>query len=973
MKAIFKYLFLILAVIMAACSTDSWTDGDYTVEVPDSCRLIEFEIPYTWNIAELRDIKLSLISVAESHKLDFDAKCRRADKNLKVYMFIGKADTIADGVHVLKTVLGSEQKHKHFIAEVRDGEIVAVTANNYYKDLDLEGSGEADDPYKIKNNSDFNKLLYALSEDNSHACGIYFKQTADINWIMMEMNKNRGLASETFGGCYDGGNYSINDVSYTGSNDSEKDVKIGLFKELSAGAEIKNLSVNMHISYAADCIGIIAGYAGGNANLENITITGAITQCGSNVGGLVGQSDGDVTIKNCQTNVSINANGENIGGAIGNAAALVKVDTFQTMKLKANFSVVGGSCVGGVIGKATGGKFTISGVRLNHSTDSENASVIGVQAESDCVGGIVGYVPTTQSSNSIKSSSVILSIKSDNGSNVGGFIGKLLSTQPFTISENCSYSGEVSGLSSVGGLIGDAVLSNYAPTFSDISIKPGSTSGDCHIKGTDCVGGLFGSYNSGKETSFSNVSVFANVTATGAKAGGLAGYITGTSIDISGATIGDDTMYVRASSKAGGIVGELNKSELSGSNSIGFSNQKTKSIPSQDKLKCNYSGHVRPVDDGAGSSYMGGAVGNSIDSSVKGICAKATVKGNGIYTGGLCGYLSMSSDLVVSDCASRSIVNGKDYTGGIVGEISGRGQIKDCINYGEVNGENNTGGIAGKIYYKIDEPYIYYCVNTGSVSGKNEVGGLAGLMSSDDKDVDEDSKCKIHNSANYGKVTSNSDDDGSGTGGILGNCPTLAGEILYCVNYGEVYAKNECSIGGIIGSMGKDAGVFLQHDFSMDVKECANYGKIWSSGDDSNVGGIVGWQEEGNGKVESGHTSLVRNCYNCGSLPSDHDSDTGGIVGYIDYGAVVDHCVNYGKISYGNATIGDHKAGYEYDYLYSLDGSGKHWPKGVEEFSQSEMGSQATYEDFDFGSVWMMSGGKALLRRCPFQGVNYTK
>lgn len=979
MKSILKILVVLLAAVTTACSSDDTPKK--IIEVPDSHRMIEFIIPYKWDIDDTRDIRVNLTRVATNHTSDFNAKCCKANNSLRIYLFINEAETIADGTYVLKTSLGGAQWMQRFIVEFQNEKLVSVSTSDYYKDL-KEGSGTADNPYIIRDNTDLNMLLYGLSQDASHANGLYFKQEADINWERMEINANRGMSSEIFGGIYDGGEHGIYDISYTGSNDASKDSNVGLFKELSAGATIKNLSINMHISYATDNVGIIAGLANGNNTLENITISGSINQCGSNVGGLIGAATGSITINNCNTNLSINASGDCIGGAVGLSSDYLKIDGFYTVNTKANFSIMGGNYVGGVIGKKEGKYYEIYDINLNHSADAENSSVIGVQGKGDYVGGVMGYLFNPDTGNSfINNCKIVLSVKSSEGSYVGGAFGKIdtsgsnntITFKGFTITSN------VSGNSYIGGLIGEGVFTNASPIFQDITITSGFSDGK--VDGANYTGGLFGRFSASKNITISpsDVSIDVNVSASGENAGGLAGYLTDSNINISDVTIGNGTMLVCAATKAGGIAGELNNSTLSGKNVVGFSSQSTRTIQPVNNFSLNYAGYVRQTSGDTQYAYIGGAIGNSVNSSTKGVYVKATVEAHGIYTGGLFGYLTMSNDIQVSDCVSNSIVAGSDYSGGIVGEISGRGAIVDCINYGEkVSGNNNVGGVAGKVYYKIDEPYINYCVNAAEVAGCLQVGGVVGLMSSDDKDVD--ASCKIYNSANYGKVTSTGDDHSCGTGGILGNCPTIYGVIQYCVNYGEVYAENCNCVGGISGTMGKDAELMSSYaPLNMNILQCGNYGKIWSADNDSSIGGIIGYQEEGYDNESLQYVSLVENCYNCGEIPSDHDHDTGGIIGYIDRFASAFRCVNYGNVKHGNGTIGTHKgvstSNYNYTYLYTLEGTyeGDLWPSKVNVFSSSDMGRESTYNGFDFNSVWIMKDGKALLQKCPFQGVTYTK
>ena len=162
--------------------------------------------------------------------------------------------------------------------------------------------------------------------------------------------------------------------------------------------------------------------------------------------------------------------------------------TIKNLSLDVNMQ--GTDHVGGIAGYSS--YTTISECSLS-------GSIIGDQN----IGGYVGeYEDGTFSNN--KSTAIILG----NGDYVGGLIGN---DKNSTIKYCSVQSSVISSANQVGGLVGYA----YRCTFVNDSFF-GS------VQGNDCVGGLVGRNNEGRD--FNNSFAIADVTATGDDVGGLAGY-----------------------------------------------------------------------------------------------------------------------------------------------------------------------------------------------------------------------------------------------------------------------------------------------------------------------------------------------------------------------------------------------------------------------------------------------------------------
>lgn len=107
-------------------------------------------------------------------------------------------------------------------------------------------------------------------------------------------------------------------------------------------------------------------------------------------------------------------------------------------------------------------------------------------------------------------------------------------------------------------------------------------------------------------------------------------------------------------------------------------------------------------------------------------------------------------------------------------------------------------------------------------------------------------------------------------------------------------------------------------------------------------------------------------------IPSKSNSDNGGILGYADIFSNIYRCVNFGKVSHGNGTIGTHKSGsFHHDHLYMYnDGVSKTWCSNGY-VTDENRSNKNTYGGFDFNKVWDMAGGWPVLRDCPFQSVTF--
>ncbi len=185
------------------------------------------------------------------------------------------------------------------------------------------GSGTSGDPYLIADLVD----LQALQSDSQTTTftGKYFKQTATINLSAIAnwggIGNNTG-SEPMFAGKYDGGGFSVSNMTISEAGASDNRKCAGLFNSLGAGAVVKNLAVtSASVTAKGDAAnhGVLAGYAT-SSTITNSYTTGTVTTTtdtggGDGVGGLVGYANRS-TISFSYSLVSVTGT-RVVGGLVG--------------------------------------------------------------------------------------------------------------------------------------------------------------------------------------------------------------------------------------------------------------------------------------------------------------------------------------------------------------------------------------------------------------------------------------------------------------------------------------------------------------------------------------------------------------------------------------------------------------------------------------------------------------------------------
>ena len=153
---------------------------------------------------------------------------------------------------------------------------------------------------------------------------------------------------------------------------------------------------------------------------------------------------------------------------------------------------------------------------------------------------------------------------------------------------------------------------------------------------------------------------------------------------------------------------------------------------------------------------------------------------NGGQYAGLFGYTECA---VIKNCNVTGEINGYNYTGGIVGSANVNTKILNCSFQGNVKGKGeDRGGIVG---YMSGGGEVNRCYVIGTVTGYREVGGIAGYGVG-----------TIKNCYALADVTAAGDNAGYNAGGIAGYAYGVT--IENCYYSGEVSASG--SAGGIAGN-----------------------------------------------------------------------------------------------------------------------------------------------------------------------------
>lgn len=187
---------------------------------------------------------------------------------------------------------------------------LTIDGSTTKEEISLMGAGTKEDPYKVFNVADLNKMRTGSYEGN------YFLQMGDIDatgtaWLPI------GTSALNFKGHYDGGGHSVTiDMQPTAN-------VYGFFGQIN-GATIENLTINGTCATTTyNTIGGLCGLTSGNCTITNCTNN--INVSGKDrVGGIVGSTGGETNINHCINKGNItgsDAKDYGVGGIVGDFRA----------------------------------------------------------------------------------------------------------------------------------------------------------------------------------------------------------------------------------------------------------------------------------------------------------------------------------------------------------------------------------------------------------------------------------------------------------------------------------------------------------------------------------------------------------------------------------------------------------------------------------------------------------------------------
>lgn len=219
------------------------------------------------------------------------------------------------------------------------------------------GNGTQSNPYLIESAQNLAWLAEMVSGGVSTYANMHFRLTTDINLNSLSWTPIGISETNCFKGTFDGDDYFIDNITVSyGTNR-------GLFGVIGAGATLKNIGVNVQMSFSfsgdVNVGGIVAMSVDSNITIRNCHTYGSINTTGTGVrqlGGMIGDGNGS-SVENCSNNCAIigNSNGAvTIGGIIGFAQGYNLINkctnngniTGNGMTGSGSFSPFCGGCIG---------------------------------------------------------------------------------------------------------------------------------------------------------------------------------------------------------------------------------------------------------------------------------------------------------------------------------------------------------------------------------------------------------------------------------------------------------------------------------------------------------------------------------------------------------------------------------------------------------------------------------------------------
>ena len=331
------------------------------------------------------------------------------------------------------------------------------------------GSGTEADPYLIATPEQFLKLCNetpASDDPLLRICdGVYFKQTADLDFSTADASSIHLGFGGYFAGNYDGRNFAIKGIKKSQSSDERTAATTLSFSLFiyTQDATIKNLSLeDVEINYSftnlseSDISGGILVYDARNTTIENCHISADINinaagQASSIFVGGIGGFIGNSTISNCSTDGSMDitfdyqgdTDDREIFSEIGGISAKIIGETTvkNTTNNLAITNNVKGSSNTNLIVRTGGITGWADNIQLLNSNNTGALSATGETANHVQVGGLISCLLNGYLAN-VWNASTITSVGGVEGENIGGIVAYMESCN----TTFCAFDSELSGI-----------------------------------------------------------------------------------------------------------------------------------------------------------------------------------------------------------------------------------------------------------------------------------------------------------------------------------------------------------------------------------------------------------------------------------------------------------------------------------------------------------------------------------------------
>jgi tetratricopeptide (TPR) repeat protein len=353
-------------------------------------------------------------------------------------------------------------------------------------------------------------------------------------------------------------------------------------------------------------------------------------------------------------------------------------------------------------------------------------------------------------------------VLSPGGKNVGILCGKLQG-----VATNVTVSGRIAaaGGEAVGGVIG------LVDGTGDVTLT--QLQSDASVTGGSYVGGIVGGFKSryNSENHLSELENRGTVNGNGDYVGGILGGTVSNDVYLYLSKL-QNSGKVTGSLYTGGIVGKLHAIIGSYVHESGCAAQ----ITGKAYVGCIAGSITANMDrcTNQGSTltatgyieknkekyaFVGGFAGSGVGASNCVNQVQIQYTADGLYVGGILGYLDGASHATLSNLENRASISGSGFVGGIIGGFKGqyhsKYELKNLTNSADISGSSDyVGGILGGTVNKDAALYLVKVISSGNISGKSCVGGICGsLMAYGDSSVKQaESTGKIAGSTKTGKI-----------------------------------------------------------------------------------------------------------------------------------------------------------------------------------------------------------------------------